>query len=219
MTRAMILAAGKGTRIRQASQQVPKALIRVKDKPLIVYHLEKLAQAGIKEVVINLAYLGDKIRQLLGNGQVWGVDIAYSQEPEDCLGTGGGIVKALPLLGEAPFFVFSCDIWTDFDFAHLPCELSKLAHLVLVDNPSFHPQGDFYLHDDLILMNSSIEKQKYTYANIGVYHPEFFAGCHQAVFPLAPLLFKAIEQNAVTGEHFVGAWHNVNTPEEFAKLE
>lgn len=218
MTRAMILSAGRGERIRSLYNQIPKALIPVAGKPLIIHHLQKLVRAGISEIVINLGYSGHKIRETLGDGQVWGVHIAYSQEPETCLGTGGGIVHALPLLGDAPFIVMSCDIWTDFDFASLPQPVDCLAHLVLVDNPPYHARGDFYLNDGMLAMETDRDSEKYTYANIGIYRPEFFQSCGQGIFPLAPLLYQAVARRQISGEHYQGRWYNMNTPEQLAEL-
>jgi MurNAc alpha-1-phosphate uridylyltransferase len=212
----MILAAGRGERLRPLTDETPKPLIPIADKPLIAYHLEALAFAGVKDIVINVAYQAKKIQESLGFGDSFGVKIHYSVEPpEGGLETGGGIFNALPLLGEEPFIVLSGDIWTDYPFAKLFKPLDGLAHLVLVDNPWHHPQGDFYLSEQGLVKNifAGISPKNITrnFAGIGLYHPKLFEHCQPGVFPLAPLLRKAIEQQMISGEYYSGRWINIGT--------
>jgi MurNAc alpha-1-phosphate uridylyltransferase len=213
--RAMILAAGRGKRMRPLTDHTPKPLLAVGGKRLIEYHLEALRRAGMTDIVINHAHLGEQIETALGDGQTYGVRIQYSRE-ETALETGGGIFKALPLLGEAPFCVLNGDIWTDYPFMRLPKEPAGLAHLVLINNPDFHPQGDFVLADTLVLRGGG---RRLTFSGIGVYRPALFAQCTPGVFPLAPLLHSAITQGSVSGEHYTGDWWDVGTPERLATLD
>ena len=213
--RAMILAAGRGERMRELTLQTPKPLLRVKGRYLIDYAILNLKRAGIYEIVINVSHLGDQIKNALGDGAQYGVAITYSDEPER-LETGGGIFKALPLLGDAPFVVVSGDVICDYPLQSLPKEPTGLAHLVLVNNPDFHPKGDFGLRDGRVLMNAS---EKLTFGNIGVYRPSLFAGCKPGHYPLNQLLFPAISAKQVTGEHYLGAWHNIGTPEQLKEIE
>lgn len=211
----MILAAGRGERMRQLTADTPKPLLRAGGHYLIEYMIHYLQQAGITDIVINLAYRGEQIQQVLGNGDRYGVHLEYSMEPER-LETGGGILKALPLLGEAPFLVVSSDVVTDFPLASLPKQLAGLAHLVLVANPDFHPQGDFGLRETLIDMDA---KPAHTFANVGVYHPDLFKNCLPGHFPLNKLLFPAIRQGLVTGQVYQGRWFNIGTPEQLAEFD
>lgn len=213
--KAMILAAGRGTRLRPITDYLPKPLLPVAGKPLIAHHLDALARAGIDEIVINISHFADQIKEVLGNGENYGVQIAYSYEPEP-LETGGGIYQALPLLGPDPFIVVSGDIWTDYPFLQLANRLEKqLAHLVLVDNPSFKPQGDFVLQNG-VLHNEGMAKL--TYANIGIYHPDLFAHCDAKAFPLGNLLRSAVGKTQVSGEHYQGDWANIGTVQEWYQL-
>lgn len=212
MRRAMILAAGRGERLRPLTDDIPKPLIPVAGKPLIVYHLENLASMGITDIVINVSHQAKKIQDSLGSGDAFGVNIHYSIEPETGgLETGGGIFKALPLLGEEPFIVVSGDVWTDYPFAKLLRPLDKLAHLVLVDNPWHHPQGDFYLSEQGLMKNIEGGVTTRNFAGIGLYHPKLFAHCKPGIFPLAPLLKEAINQQMISGEYYSGRWVNVGT--------
>lgn len=217
--KAMILAAGRGERMRPLTDRTPKPLLPVAGKPLIVWHLERLARAGFRDIVINHAHLGDQIEALLGDGDAWGLRIAYSAEPQGALETAGGIANALPLLGEEPFLVVNGDIFCDWDVArarHVPGP-DVLAHLVLVDNPPHHPQGDFALAADKVGAGAAA---RLTFSGIGVYRPQFFAGIargHPA--KLAPLLLQAIETGKVSGEHHAGRWVDVGTPERLAALD
>ncbi len=212
--KAMILAAGRGERMRPLTDHTPKPLLKVAGKALIEYHIEALVAAGIDELVINHAYLGEQVEQALGDGRRYGARIQYSAEGE-ALETGGGILKALPLLGGEPFVVVNGDIWTDYDFAALPGEPEGLAHLVLVDNPAHHPQGDFVLHQGRVHDRPG---KRLTFSGIGVYRPELFASHRPGAFPLAPLLRAAMAKNVVSGEHYQGAWHDVGTPQRLSEL-
>ncbi len=207
--RAMILAAGRGERMRSLTDQVPKPLLKVRGRYLIEYSIASLARIGVKDIVINLSYRGEQIKQALGQGERYGVTLHYSEESER-LETGGGVFQALPMLGNNPFIVLSSDVVTDYPLQQLPSHPEKLAHLVLVDNPEFHPQGDFSLRGKEIYSGGSLT---YTFANIGVYRPELFAACKPGKFRLGDLLKQAIEKQQVTGEHYQGIWHNLGTPE------
>lgn len=213
--KAMLLAAGRGERMRPLTDAVPKSLLQVGNKPLIVHHIEALRQAGIGDLVINLGYLGERISQVLGDGHRHGVRIAYSREPEDALETGGGIFQALCLLGSDPFAVINSDIWTDYDFAGLPVLPRGLAHLVLVDNPVQHPRGDFALDGNRVLTDGP---QRLTFSGISVLRPELFRGCRPGRFPLSPLLRRAITEDRVSGEYYPGAWRDIGTPERLDQL-
>ena len=213
--RAMILAAGKGERMRPLTLHTPKPLIPVAGVPLIEYHLRALAQAGVTEVVINHAWLGDRIEAHLGDGARFGLQIVYSKESQP-LETGGGIYQALPLLGADPFILINGDVFTDYDFAVLQKPLQGLAHLVLINNPEHHLEGDFSLEEGRVLAPTTATL---TYSGIAVLHPELFAGCQAGAFKLAPLLRQAIAQGQVSGEQFNGCWIDVGTPERLAAVE
>ncbi|HEY0681144.1 MAG TPA: nucleotidyltransferase family protein [Steroidobacter sp.] len=218
--RAMILAAGRGERMRPLTDHTPKPLLPVAGKPMIQYHIETLAAAGVREIVINLAWLGQQIRAALGNGSQLGVRIHYSDEGDSALETGGGVFQALPVLagasGTEPFIVVSGDIWTEYPFADAMKNLADddVAHLVVVPNPDFHTRGDFGLADGRLLDSG----ERYTYANIGVFRPEFFVGCKPGRFPIAPLMFDWIRKGRVSGELYHGVWHNVGTPKQLEQL-
>ncbi|MEX2162872.1 MAG: nucleotidyltransferase family protein [Sulfuricaulis sp.] len=213
--KVMILAAGRGERMRPMSDTVPKPLLPVGGKPLIVHLVERLAEAGFRELVINHSHLGEKFPATLGDGRRYGVHIAYSHEAGGGLETGGGIFKALPLIDTDPFVVVNGDIWTDFPFTRLPSKLDGLAHLVLVNNPDHHPQGDFSLQHGRLL---AAGESRLTFSGIGVYTHALFADCHPGKFPLAPLLFAAMAQGRVSGEHYTGRWCDVGTPQRLAAL-
>jgi MurNAc alpha-1-phosphate uridylyltransferase len=208
--RAMILAAGRGERMGILTAATPKPLLRANGTYLIEYVIQHLRQAGIIDIIINVAYCGDQIQQALGDGARHGVHIEYSVE-EHRLETGGGIFKALPLLGSEPFIVVSSDVVTDFPLNKLPSQPIGLAHLVLVANPPFHPSGDFGLRDSYLDMDA---KPAHTFANVGVYRPELFQACSPGHFPLNKLLFPAIRENQVTGEYYNGRWFNIGSPEQ-----
>lgn len=214
--RAMILAAGKGERMRPLTLHTPKPLIPVAGVPLIEYHLRALARAGFREVVINHAWLGEKIEAYLGDGAQFGLQITYSREAQP-LETGGGIYRALQYLADEPFVVVNGDIWTDYDFAGLRKPLTGLAHLVLMSNPEHHPEGDFSLQGERVVMPSTSDSL--TYTGIAVLHPELFADCAGGAFRLAPLLRQAIAQDKVSGEQFTGHWIDVGTEERLAAVE
>jgi MurNAc alpha-1-phosphate uridylyltransferase len=214
--KAMILAAGRGERMRPLTDHTPKALLTAGGKRLIEYHIENLVRAGIHEIVINHAHLGEQIEQVLGDGGGYGVRIFYSPEGEQVLETGGGIFNALPLLGAGPFIVVNADVWTDYLFAQLPADPEGLAHLVLIANPPHHLHGDFALRGGYVL---SDDEEKLTFSGIGVYRPELFAECKPGKFPLAPLLRQAMEKRQVTGEHYRGTWFDIGTPERLQQLD
>ncbi len=214
--KAIILAAGRGERMRPLTDQTPKPLLKVAGKTLIEYHIAALVLAGINEIVINHAWLGAQIEDHLGDGSRYHANIQYSPEGGQALETGGGIYHALPLLGNAPFIVVNADIWTDYPFNHLPTSLNSLAHLVLVPNPSFNSAGDFALCDDGIRNNGS---PQYTFSGIAVYHPRFFEDCSSGKFPLAPVLRRAADEGHVSGEIYNGQWFDVGTPQRLTELE
>jgi len=216
--KAMILAAGRGERMRPLTDAMPKPLLAVAGKPLIVWHIERLVAAGFCEFVINHAYLGQQIEDALGNGQRWGVSIQYSAEGI-ALETAGGIAKALPLLGDQPFLVVNGDVYTDYDFSRLLAGLraGALGHLVLVDNPPQHPQGDFGFMDGEITVTAPVKR---TFSGIGLYHPALFAQVPQgSSAKLAPVLIDAIHAGKLTAEYYGGVWHDIGTPERLAQLD
>jgi MurNAc alpha-1-phosphate uridylyltransferase len=214
--KAMILAAGRGERMRPLTDHTPKPLLPVAGKPLIQHHIERLAAAGFKQLVINHAHLGEQIEQTLGDGRSWGVQIQYSAE-SPALETGGGIFRALPLLGPDPFLVVNGDVWTDVDFSRLRTHaLTGLAHLVLVNNPEHNPQGDFLLQQDRLLDRRGAGA--FTFSGIGLYRPELFAHCSDGPFPLAPLLREAMARGEVSGEHHAGVWMDIGTPQRLQQL-
>ena len=213
--KAMILAAGRGERMRPLTDHTPKPLLEVDGKPLIEHHITCLRAAGITRLVINYAHLGEQIVARLGDGSGLGVDISYSPEPAGALETGGGIKRALPLLGEQPFLVVNGDIWTDYPYIDMRLDDGKCAHLVLVNNPAHHPQGDFGLSGSSVVDTA---KQRLTFSGIGVYHPRLFDGTAEEVFPLAPLLRAAIQRGEVSGEHYSGRWLDIGTPQRLDAL-
>jgi len=220
--KAMLLAAGRGERLRPLTDGTPKPLLHAGGKALIVWHLERLAAAGWCEVVINHAYLGEQIEAALGNGGSFGLRIAYSPEPPGALETAGGIAAALPLLGEHPFLTINGDIWCDWDFSRALtlAEKAPLAHLVMVDNPPQHAGGDFCLDGERLCYASTGIGPALTYAGIGVYSPSFFAAVPPgAVLKLRPLLDAGIGQGFVSGEHHRGYWLDIGTPERLAELD
>ena len=249
--KAMILAAGRGERMRPLTDHTPKPLLKVGGRRLIEYHIDALVAAGIREIVINHAHLGSQIEASLGDGSRYGAQINYSADtPEgEALETGGGIFKALPLLGDAPFVVVNGDIWTDYPYNHLPAVSQGMAaapalpatcmavapgilppatlahpcaaHLVLVDNPPHHPKGDFVLRIDPHnnVYDPTPGEPTLTFSGIGVYRPELFAGCTPGKFQLAPLLRKAMQQHAVTGVHYTGQWMDIGTPQRLDELD
>ena len=220
--KAMILAAGRGERMRPLSDEMPKPLLRAGGKPLIAWHIEALVRAGIRDIVINHAHLGFMIEAALADGARYGATIRYSAEGE-ALETAGGIANALPLLGDEPFAVINGDIACDFDYARLPAIAGAMrartlrAHLVLVPNPPHHPQGDFALRGGRVLAEGGAKR---TFSGIGVYDPALFAGIVRgAKAKLAPLLRAAMDEGAVSGELHDGRWTDVGTPERLAELD
>ncbi|MCH9799426.1 MAG: nucleotidyltransferase family protein [Betaproteobacteria bacterium] len=221
--KAMILAAGRGERMRPLTDSMPKPLLKVGGKPLIVWHIERLVAAGFKELVINHAYLGQQIEAALGDGSQWGADIVYSAEGV-ALETAGGIANALPLLGNAPFLVVNGDVFCEIDFSHLEQVLKQpnLAHLVMVNNPEQHPKGDFLLQDDKLKADGlkANSEDKLTFSGIGVYSPMLFKQIVRGeAAKLAPLLKQAMLNGLVSGEHFQGVWHDIGTPERLQAID
>jgi len=216
--KVMLLAAGRGERMRPLTDAAPKPLLTVGGKRLVEYHLERLAAAGFRDVVINTAWLGDMIETALGGGGRFGLAITYSHERPEALETGGGIFRALPLLGSAPFLLVNGDIWTDIDFGALRRDPppGSLAHLVLVRNPPQHPRGDFVLEQGWVSEDAGT---RHTYSGIGIYRPELFAGCTPGKFPLLPLLRRAIAGRQLTGELHVGRWYDIGTVERLKALD
>ena len=220
--KAMVLAAGRGERLRPITDTLPKPLVRVAGKPLIVYHLEALARAGVRDVVINLSWLADELRTALRDGSEYGVRITYIDEGPVALETGGGIFNAIQLLGPGPFLVVNGDTFTDIDFGALLARADTdtrsgaSARLVLVPNPTQHPQGDFGLEGEQV-----VERQtgRFTYSGVGVYRPEFFEGCVGGKFPMLPLLKRAIAAGRLRGQLHEGEWCDVGTPQRLAELD
>lgn len=215
----MILAAGRGERMRPLTDTTPKPLLSAGGKPLIVWHLERLAAAGFSEVVINHAHLGAQIEAALGDGQRFGLRIAYSPEPPGALETAGGIAKALPLLGKAPFLVLNGDIWCDWDVRRADALSENRAHLVFIDNPPHHPGGDFCLDGERV-GHAAGSSATLTYAGIGIFSPDFFTGVPRgAIMKLRPLLDAGIDAGSITGERHAGRWVDVGTPQRLAELD
>jgi len=227
--RALIFAAGKGERMRPLTERTPKPLLTAGGKPLIVWHLEKLAALGVREVVVNTAWLAGAFEPALGDGSRWGLRLQYSHESDEPLETGGGMLHALPLLGDEPFLAVNGDIWTDYDFTLLPRAPRGLAHLVMVDNPAQHPRGDFTLDPDGRLRPDGTDKL--TFSGIGVYRPALLRDWKQVIgqtpgaeaipprFKLAPLLLAAMARGEASGERHGGRWTDVGTPERLAQLD
>ena len=212
----MILAAGRGERMHSLTDNLPKPMLSVAGKPLLQYHVEALAQAGFTDLVINHARFGDRIEAFFADGAAFGVNIRYSAEGDSPLETGGGIKRALPLLGDDPFLVINGDIWTDFLPDSLTPSVAGQAHLVLVANPPHHPDGDFVLKNGAVLISG---QPKYTFSGIGVYQPSLFNSIRSQVFPLAPVLRQAMQDRQVTGELHRGRWFDIGTPTRLAALE
>jgi len=219
--KAMILAAGRGQRMRPLTDKTPKPLLTVNGTPLIEYHLQKLAQQGIREVVINHAWLGEQIENTLGDGSRWGLTIHYSPEPEGGLETAGGIINALPMLGEQPFWVINGDIWTDIDFARLPKKLEneQLAHLIMVENPEHNTAGDFAVVAGRLAPKSK-QKRAYTYSGIGLYRPQWFVEKKVEKRALRPLFEAAIAEQKIAASVVSDChWTDVGTPQRLERLE
>jgi MurNAc alpha-1-phosphate uridylyltransferase len=218
--KAMILAAGRGERMRPLTDVCPKPLIKVAGKPLIVYHIENLVRAGFSDIVINHAWLGEQIEQAIGDGSEWGANVVFSAETNGGLETAGGIIAALPKLGDEPFLVVNGDIWTDFDFANVPRDLQgQLAHLVLVDNPEHNPNGDFGLATQTPRLVLNEADCCFTFSGIAVYHPDLFAGVKAGKSALPPLMRRYMGEQCVSGEKYDGLWTDVGTVERLSVLE
>ncbi|MGU3310308.1 N-acetylmuramate alpha-1-phosphate uridylyltransferase MurU [Acinetobacter sp. M5A5_2a] len=219
--KAMILAAGLGNRMRPLTLYTPKPLLEVGGKPLIVWHIEKLKKIGVTEIVINSAWLADKLISSLGDGSQFGVDIRWTREDEG-LETAGGIINALPLLGKDPFILVNGDVWTTMDFEalrHIKLN-DDLAHLVLVDNPKQHPEGDFTLFDGrAFTFDQDVTGENLTFSGVSVIHPKLFDGLEPGKRPLAPLLKQSMQNQKISGEKLKGAWVDVGTPERLMELD
>ncbi|MEO7251118.1 MAG: N-acetylmuramate alpha-1-phosphate uridylyltransferase MurU [Arenimonas sp.] len=226
--RALIFAAGKGERMRPLTERIPKPLLPVAGKPLIEWHLEKLAALGVTDVVINTSWLAESFKPVLGDGARWKLRLHYSFEGPEPLETGGGMLQACRVLGDRPFLAVNGDIWTDFDFARLPAQPAALAHLVMVTNPPQHPRGDFSLGEAGLLQ---LHGERLTYSGIGVYSPAILQNWRAILgtvpgaqldpprFKLAPLLQAAITREQVSGQYHDGLWTDVGTPERLAQLD
>lgn len=216
--RAMILAAGRGERMRPLTDRTPKPLLRVAGKPLIDYHIEGLRRAGFLEIVINNAWLGEQIRAHVGDGSRYGVRVTHSDERPHALETGGGIHRALPLLGQGPFLVVNGDVWTDLPFASLRDALAPndLAHFVMVPNPPQHQRGDFAVLGDRLCEEG---EPRYTFSGVGVYRPELFAACEAGAFKLVPLMLQAMRANRAGAQIYNGQWFDIGTPERLARVD
>lgn len=230
-THALVFAAGKGERMRPLTETTPKPLLVAGGKPLIAWHLEKLAALGVREVVINTSWLADRFAPALGDGAPWGLRLHYVHEGPEPLETGGGMLNALPLLGNAPFLAIAADVWTDFDFRALPSEPEGLAHLLMVANPEHHGRGDFALRDDGRLQLATAGAEALTFSGIALYRREFLDGWRGIVgdapganetpprFKLRPLFDAAIARGAITGQRHDGRWTDVGTPERLTALD
>ncbi len=213
----MILAAGRGERMRPLTDTTPKPLLLVAGKPIIQYTIEQLVKAGFTEIVINIAHLSQQIKDTLGTGNQLGATLFYSNEGNTALETAGGISNAIPLLGESTFLVVNGDIATDYDFSQLHNKKIDLAHLILIPNPPHHPEGDFYLSTTGYV--SEHGKQSLTYSGIGLFHPKLFKDLEPGINKLGPLLRKFLSSNKVTGEKFNGFWLDIGTPERLLEME
>jgi MurNAc alpha-1-phosphate uridylyltransferase len=212
----MVLAAGRGERMRPLTDHTPKPLLTVRGKPLIVYHLERLSAIGVRDVVVNLAWLGEQIRATLGDGSAWKLRIRYSDEGAQALETGGGIFQALPWLGGDAFMVVNADVFTDLDLSTLRIADDALGHLVLVPNPPQHPDGDFGLSAGRVQLQGD---PRWTYSGIALYRPALFDGCTAGTFPLKPLLDRAIQAGRLHGECYRGLWSDVGTVDRLQGLQ
>lgn len=211
----MVLAAGRGERLRPVTDETPKALVEVRGRSLLERHLDRLHEAAITTVVINLGWLGHRIVERVGSGRRYGVDVVYSPEGDDVLETGGGIHRALPMLGNEPFLVVNADIYTDMPLPVPVPAADDVGHLVLVPKPGHRPRGDFDLAGDRVARS---EEPRLTFSGVAVYRPEFFADREPGRFPLAPMLYAAADAGRLAGSVYEGAWEDVGTPERLALL-
>lgn len=213
--KAMILAAGRGARMQHLTIDKPKPLLKVLDKPLIDWQINRLVTAGFSEIVINLGYKGELLQQYLGDGSRYAARFLFSKEDEQGLETGGGVFQALPFFEDKPFLLTNADVFCDYPYVQLKDYdlATNLSHLVLVDNPTFKTQGDFTLQQTRVGLGDAL-----TFAGISVVHPALFANAQAGRYPIAPLFREAIAQQRVSGEHFAGIWHDVGTPERLAAL-
>ncbi len=212
---AMILAAGRGERLRPLTEATPKSLVEVRGETLLERHLHALRAAGVENVVINLGWLGDKVFERIGSGARFGLGVTYSNEGDNILETGGGIHRALPMLGKDPFLVVNADIYTDMPFPDIALAEDDLAHLVLVQTPPEKGNGDFALSEGRIRNEGD---ELLTFSGVSVYRPEFFAGCSAGRFSVVPLLRSAADDDRVSGSVYAGLWRDVGTPERLAEL-
>jgi len=215
--KAMILAAGRGKRLQPLTNITPKALVELNGLPLIVHHIQNLKRCGINEIVINLSHLGYKIEQYLGNGQSFGIKISYSHEQDGGLETGGGIVNALPLLGDEPFLTVNADIYCPFAFNELPNLKNVLAHVVLVENPSHNPNGDYAI--DGLLLSTRKDPKQYTFSGIAFYQAQFFENCQINKYSVTPLIKKMAERNLVSAQLTKTIWHDIGTEERLQQAK
>jgi len=217
MTKVMLLAAGRGDRMRPLTDNTPKPLLKLNESTtLIEAHIKRLNSVGLNEIVINIAWLGHQIVNYLGDGSRYGVNIQYSDEADTALETAGGIINALDLLGSEPFIVINADIYTNYDFSLLRLQDSKLAQLVLVPNPDFHPEGDFYIKNNVC---HPTDGEKFTFSGIAIYHPNFFKGLTVDILPLGPLIRSAIAEFKINAEVYYGEWSDVGTPERLHEIQ
>lgn len=212
--KAMILSAGEGRRLRPLTDDLPKPLVEVKGKPLILHQIDSLAANGITDIVINLHYKADKIKKFLGNGNSFGVTIEYSYE-EELLNTGGGIAHALPLLGRDDFIVTSADIYTEYNYTKIALQDAYSAHLIFVPNPDYHEKGDYAVTSGVVFDM----EPRLTYANIGIFKPELFADIKDRVFPLKDVLHPNIKSKHISGEVYTGVWANIGTVKELENIQ
>lgn len=213
---AMILAAGRGERMRPLTDKTPKPLLKVHGKSLIVWHIERLASLGFSQIVINIDHLGEMIIKTLGDGSKWGVNLLYSDERQSgALESAGGIINALPLIDSEQFLVVNGDIWCDYEFETGFDLKGDLAHLILVENPKHNPNGDFALYKDRI---SNDIKRRYTFSGIGYYSAELFKGVKNQKMPLAPLLREAVSNDKVSGSLYDGRWYDIGTPQRLKEV-
>lgn len=212
--RAMILAAGRGERLRPLTDTLPKSLVEVQGQSLLERHLQHIRAAGIKKVVINLGWLGEQIAQRVGSGARYGIDVTYSPEGDNILETGGGIHKALPMLGGEPFLVVNADVFTDMPVPEIDLASDAVGHLVLVPTPAYREHGDFSLRKGIIGNEPEL-----TFSGVAIYRPEFFEDCKPGRFSIVPMLRAAADEQRLTGSIYEGTWADIGTPERLASLE